>query len=160
MEINHMVRNTDNSMPLGDLSQEVSVAEKSRPRILVAEDDDAMRKLLLEALRAEDYDVTECRDGAEFLLQFEAFFVRGREVDFDVIISDILMPGLTGLEILEDARHYDGFPPMILITAFGDQKTRARAVKSGAAAIFDKPFEIDELLGKVRELTRPQLSSK
>jgi DNA-binding response OmpR family regulator len=159
MEISHMVWNSDNSKTLADPSQEVSV-EKRRPRILLAEDHDAMRKFLLETLQAEGYDVTECRDGAEFLLHFEAFFVRGQSVDFDVIISDILMPGLTGLEILEDARHYDGFPPMILITAFGDQNTRARAVKAGAAAVFDKPFEIDELLEKVRELTRPQSSSK
>lgn len=136
--------------------KETSVAKKTHLRVLVAEDDDEMRKLLLETLRAEGYEVVECRDGADFLLQLQSFIVNTRSMDFDVIISDIIMPGLTGLEILEDLHECKGFPPMILITAFGDKGTRARAIKSGAAAIIDKPFEIDDLLAKIREIVSPQ----
>ena len=73
----------------------------------------------------------------------------------DMIISDILMPGLTGLEILEDLHECKGFPPMILITAFGDENVHRKAKRLGAAAMFDKPFEIDDLLSKVREIVPP-----
>jgi DNA-binding response OmpR family regulator len=62
------------------------------------------------------------------------------------------MPGVTGLEVLEGTREYKEFPPMILITAFGDEETHDQARRLGAAAIFDKPFDIDELLAKVREI--------
>jgi len=70
------------------------------------------------------------------------------------------MPGLTGLEILEDLHECNGFPPMISITAFGDKETHEKAEKFGAAAIFDKPFEIDDLLAKVREIVPPKTASK
>lgn len=56
------------------------------------------------------------------------------------------MPGLTGLEILEDLRDFKGFRPMILITAFGDESTHRKAKKLGAAAMLDKPFEIDDAI--------------
>jgi CheY-like chemotaxis protein len=60
------------------------------------------------------------------------------------------MPGVFGLTILEGTRQRDGFPPIILITAFGDEETHAHAARLGAAAMFDKPFEIDDLLTKMR----------
>lgn len=127
-------------------------AEKKRHSILVAEDDDEMRKLLMYALRADGYKVTDCHNGWEVLVKLEPFIVRERPMDFDLIISDIRMPGITGLEILEDVQIHKEFPPTILITAFGDDETHAQAKRFGAAAIFDKPFDIDNLLTKVREL--------
>jgi CheY-like chemotaxis protein len=77
-------------------------------------------------------------------------------VDFDLIISDIRMPAHSGLEILEAGPQLKGFPPMILITAFGSELTHARARRFGAVAVFDKPFDVNDLLVKVREV----LSSK
>ena len=71
---------------------------------------------------------------------------------FDLIISDIRMPGITGMTILDGVQLFEGFPPMILITAFGDEETHAEAKRLGVAAIFDKPFDLDELLRKVVEL--------
>ena len=147
-----MAQNTHNSKHHGkELSQEVA-ADRVAPRILLAEDDDEMRRLLAHSLSEEGYEVTQCHDGGEFLVRLQSFIVDKHSVDFDVIVSDIRMPGLTGLEILEELHECKEFPPMILITAFGDEDTHARAKKFGVAAIFDKPFEIDVLLSKVREI--------
>jgi CheY-like chemotaxis protein len=120
--------------------------------VLVAEDDDEMRKLLAKVLYADGYAAVECRDGVDLFRQLEPFVVRRAALDFDVIVSDIRMPGLTGLEILEDLHDCRGFPPMILITAFGDAGVHARARKAGAAAVLDKPFGTEELLNKLHEI--------
>lgn len=132
-----------------------AAARDKRPRILVAEDDEGMRTLLTKVLYADGYEPVECRDGIELFGYLEAFVGRRASLDFDVIISDILMPGLTGLEVLEALHDRTGFPPMILITAFGDKEIHARAEKAGADAVLDKPFEIDELLTKLHEITPP-----
>ena len=122
------------------------------PRVLIAEDDNEMRQLLVKVLRADGYAVVECRNGIDLFGQLEAFVGRQATLDFDAIISDIWMPGPTGLEILEALHDRTGFPPMILITAFGDKGIHARAEKAGAAAVLDKPFGIDELLAKLHEI--------
>jgi CheY-like chemotaxis protein len=119
---------------------------RDRPRILIAEDDEKMRQLLAKVVHADGYDVVECRDGIDLFRHLEAFVGRQAALDFEAIISDILMPGPTGLEILEALHDRTGFPPVILITAFGDKGTHARAQKAKAVAVLDKPFEIAELL--------------
>ena len=129
---------------------------EGRPRVLIAEDDEKMRQLLAKVVHADGYAVVECQNGIDLFGHLEAFVGRQGRLDFDVIISDILMPGPTGLEILEALHDRAGFPPVILITAFGDRGTHARAQKAKAAAVLDKPFEIDELLRKLREVVAHQ----
>jgi CheY-like chemotaxis protein len=135
-------------------SKETSVTPEtdSRSRVLVAEDDDEMRKLLTTVLRAEGYAPVECRDGIDLFGHLEAFVGREAALDIDVIISDILMPGPTGLEILEALHDRAGFPPVILITAFGDAGVHARARKAGVAAVLDKPFNVCDLLARLHEI--------
>ncbi|MGA2914440.1 MAG: response regulator [Sedimentisphaerales bacterium] len=128
--------------------------------VLIAEDDDEMRRLLAEALSMDGFEVTECHNGVDFLMELEPFIATKCPVNFDIIISDIRMPGITGLEILEELHERKELPPVILITAFGDSETHAQAKRFGAAAIFDKPFEIDDLLSKVREVALSSLSSE
>ena len=122
--------------------------------ILLAEDDDEMRALLVLKLRLAGYDITECRDGVGLLTYLEPFLIPEKNLPraVDLIISDIRMPGLTGMEILEGMQEHEGYPPVILITAFGDRETHALAENLGAAAMFDKPFDVDELVNKVHEL--------
>jgi two-component system response regulator (stage 0 sporulation protein F) len=145
-----MIQDRHNKKHHRGLPQKISAPKKLTARILLVEDDDEMRRLLAQAICEDGYEVIQCHDGGEFLVRLQSLIVDKRSVDFDIIISDIRMPGLTGLEILEDLHEYNGFPPMILITAFGDKETHAKAEKFGAAAIFDKPFEIDDLLAKLR----------
>jgi two-component system response regulator (stage 0 sporulation protein F) len=124
--------------------------------ILLAEDDEEMRSLLALMLRKEGYRVTECPDGLSLLDTLSSFFLPSEEHKiFDLIISDIRMPGVTGMEILMGANELDNFPPIILITAFGDKETHIQAERLGAAALFDKPFDIDDMLKKVRAILLP-----
>jgi len=127
------------------------------PRVLVGEDDAEMRRVLAEALRDRGYTVVQCSDGMSVLSRLSSVLLSpettARDSDhFDLIISDIRMPGVDGLSILEGVHLFEGFPPMILITAFGDEETHAEADRLGVAAMFDKPFDVDDLLRKVEEL--------
>ncbi|NQU24519.1 MAG: response regulator [Candidatus Nealsonbacteria bacterium] len=138
----------------------------STPRhVLLAEDDDDMRALLVRAFLREGYHVTECLHGVDLLVHLESFLCPQdispeQWEDFDLIVSDIRMPGVTALEVIEGIQQYGGLPPIILITAFGDRDTHMRACELGTAAVFDKPFEFDDLLAKALELVPPQQPSK
>jgi ribosomal subunit interface protein len=125
--------------------------DRKEVRILLAEDNFEMRKLLAWSLSNQGYTVIECPDGACILRKLGIVGERQHE-KFDLIVSDIRMPGVTGLEVLEGKRIFDELPPVILITAFPDKNTLAEANKLGAAAVFAKPFDVDDLLAHVRKL--------
>ncbi len=109
-------------------------------RVVVAEDDVEMRRLIVEALRRDGYHVIEASDGAQLLGATSHF-----EPDqIDLIISDVRMPAFTGLQILAALRHAGQDVPVILMTAFGDDQTRERA-EALNAILFDKPFSMDDL---------------
>jgi CheY-like chemotaxis protein len=126
--------------------------KKKIPHILLAEDNHEMRKLLAMSLRKNGYEVTEFVDGLSMLNHYFSVASLQKEAAFDLVISDVRMPGLTGIEILEGMYKHKGFPPMVLITAFGDEETHEQAHRLGAVAMFDKPFDIDELIAKVQEI--------
>ena len=112
-----------------------------------------MRTLLAWWLRKDGFEVTECDHGIDLINRIDPIGTPTESEKFDLIISDIRMPGITGLEVLEDVRHCGTeCPPVILLTAFGDKETHQQAHRLGAAAMFDKPFDFHELLGKVHEL--------
>ena len=124
--------------------------KKKAARILLADDDYEMRTLLKLSLLRAGYKIVECPDGWSLLEHLEGYILLGSEDEkVDLVISDIRMPGITGIEILRGLPQGRGYPPIILITAFGDKKTHRQAEQFGATAIFDKPFEIDDLLAKV-----------
>jgi CheY-like chemotaxis protein len=108
-----------------------------------------MRAMLCGALRREGYLITTCSDGIELLRHLSPLLDPAGRVEFDLIISDIRMPGITGIEILEGLSRCHNRPPAVLITAFGDQEIHEVARQCGVAAMFDKPFEIDDLLAAV-----------
>lgn len=128
------------------------------PRLLLAEDDDGLRPLLAERFRAEGFEVVEAEDGAavvEYLA--ESIVQNSRHPGFDLIVSDIRLPGLNALDVLRGARGALEATPVILITAFGDQRTHDRALLLGASAVFDKPLDVDDLIDAAyRLLTVPR----
>jgi len=119
-------------------------------KVLLAEDDAEMRDLLTLALRGAGLQVCECSDGAELLTQLDPIVSGVGKVEWDLVISDNRMPGVLGLEIFAGLRRLADAPPLILITAFGDTETHALARELGVAAVFDKPFDIDDLLKEVQ----------
>ena len=116
------------------------------PRIIVAEDDPDVRTMMAFALRRLGYQIIEARSGAELLdLLGEALLSGERSARPEVIISDIRMPGLTGLEILAGIRQADWPTVFVLVTAFADHETYLEAARLGVDALFEKPFDVDDL---------------
>jgi DNA-binding NtrC family response regulator len=107
-------------------------------KILVVDDDQSFRFLLVEALKKEKYDITSAASGEEALEIFEP----GK---FDVITLDIKMPGIDGFEVLSRIKKVAPEQMIVIITAYGAQKIAIEAVKKGAYDYFTKPFDIDEL---------------
>jgi len=117
-----------------------------RRRVLLAEDDPDMRALLASALRHDGLDVIEVADGTELFDYIGSTWAgAGPQGRPDLIISDVRMPGFTGLEILDILRQAEFGLPVILITAFGSPETHQQAHRLGAVAVFDKPFELEDL---------------
>jgi DNA-binding NtrC family response regulator len=128
------------------------------PRILLAEDDEDMRALLVWRLRRDGYEVNECRDGMEFYGYLERSVLAVELADFDLVVSDIRMPGEFALDVLDEFEGCDGLPPAILITAFGDSATYAEARQLGVVMVFDKPFEMEFLMEEICRLAPIQPS--
>lgn len=122
-------------------------ASKDRPpRIMLAEDDDEMRRLLAGALRRDGYEVVEAKNGdVLFDMLMTQLRQHGGPPPIELIISDIRMPGLSGMDVLAELRKSDWATPFVLMTAFGGSETRERARDQGAAAFLEKPFELDDL---------------
>lgn len=122
------------------------------PRILVAEDDVEMRTILAWALRREGYVVQECHDGTALKKWIDRSHSRSSNVEFDLVITDIRMPGLTGLEVLENAQSRSFRAPIVLISAFCDQKTEDLSRRLGAAALLPKPLDTGDLVALANQL--------
>lgn len=134
-----------------------AAAAPERPRVLLAEDDDALRGLLARVLRGDGYEVVEARDGFELFEQIEAAVATGgrRNPSVSLIVSDIRMPGLSGLEVLSILRCGFWRVPVILLTAFGDEQVEAEARELGAAALMSKPFDLGDLATLARTVLVP-----
>lgn len=122
------------------------------PRVLVAEDDPDLRAMIVTALRGMGYEPVEARSGAELLDQISDALLSGDPSRGpDLVISDVRMPGLTGLGVLTGLRQANWSRPFILMTAYADPKLREDAERLGAA-FFAKPFEIEDLVTLVVNL--------
>lgn len=131
-----------------------STAASAAPlRILVAEDDAALRGLIVAALSAAGHVVIEAATGTECIGLAQPWRFRGARVEPpDLIVSDVRMPGWSGLEALHILRAGAVDIPVILITAFGSPALHDRAAAHGAAYVLDKPFDLRELLAVIDEL--------
>ncbi len=111
----------------------------SSKTILIADDDENLRRVLEFQLQEAGYKVLSANDGSEALDVFTT-----NEVDS--VITDLRMPKLSGLELLEKIKALDGEMPVIVVTAFGEVETAVAAVKAGAFDYITKPFNRDEIL--------------
>jgi DNA-binding response OmpR family regulator len=125
-----------------------------RKKILLAEDDAEMRSMLAAVLRSSGFEVLEAGDGAELTKALDTIALRMLErnelPDIDLIISDINMPGTTGIEVLARMRRAQMEMPVILMTAFGDHQIHAEADRLGVEMVLDKPFALRDLLAAVQ----------
>ncbi len=127
----------------------------TRVRVLVAEDDDELRSLLSEVLVSRGYDVVEIASGSElesFIDDCVLLDVPRPRVHF--VVSDIQMPGADGLSALAHGRDVGWELPTLIISAFGNDDTEARALELGACAYLSKPVDFDQLVSILREATQ------
>jgi len=111
--------------------------------ILIIDDEKAIRKTLTEILSYEGYKIEEAGDGEEGLKKF-------REKSYDVVLCDIKMPKLDGLEFLDKARESNPDVPVIMISGHGTIETAVEAVKKGAYDYISKPPDLNRLLITIR----------
>ena len=118
------------------------------PRVLLAEDDEDFRSLLSLLLRAEGYHVVEAEDGDMLLEHLIDAFAWGsdRTLGYDAIITDVLMPGFSGLDVLQAFHRSTASTAVIVMSAFDDARFARSARALGAAAFFSKPLDTQELL--------------
>ncbi len=112
-------------------------------RVLVVDDDAGVRFTLRGLLEDEGHQVVEAVSGADALEHLAKDSV-------ELIISDVRMPGMSGLELLGKVRALEGAVPMVLVTAHGNERLAVEAIKQGAYDYFRKPFELEEVLAVVR----------
>jgi len=121
----------------------------SAARILVVEDDATFRSLLVAILEDEGYEFVEREDG-------KAAFMLMQRQSFDLVLSDLRLPGMNGLELFKNAKAQGIAPPFILLTAFGTVEEAVAAIKEGVADFLTKPLKDPETL---RVLVRRVLSA-
>ncbi len=114
-----------------------------RPTVLLAEDDGALRRLLALGLARAGFNVEEAGSGLE--LHDALRGARERGILPAAILSDIRMPGLTGLRATKIVRSWGWDAPVVLFTAFADDETLDAAARAGASVVVSKPFEVDDL---------------
>jgi DNA-binding NtrC family response regulator len=122
-------------------------------RILIAEDEAITLKHILSTLEKERYDVTGVPDGRKALEKID------NEL-FDILIADIKMPGLSGIELLEKVRERRLETEVIIITGYGSISSAVDAIKKGARDYITKPFDLDELVLKVRKIHEEKILRK
>ncbi len=147
-----MVKQEHNTPSLTNRSLQDSYFIHSPLRILLAEDDLEMSRMLSWYLQKKGCNVVVCKDGNDLMRHLGFSGPLECFLGFDLIISDIRMPGASGLQVLEAAKEFDDFPPMILITAFPDKQALDLAKRLGAAAILSKPFDLDDLLTEISHI--------
>jgi two-component system, NtrC family, response regulator PilR len=121
-----------------------ATADERPPRILVVDDERSMRELLAIVLRREGYEVLLAENGTTAIAMLE------RE-PVDILISDIKMPDVSGVDVLRAAKRIDKDILGIMITAFASTDTAVEAMRLGACDYLSKPFDVDLLRMKVRE---------
>lgn len=116
-------------------------------RILVVEDDRKVASFLERGLREEGYSVDVAHDG-------EDGRIKAHVHDYDLLLLDVMLPGMSGLEVVRDIRQREKSTPVLMLTARDSEDDVVRGLDAGADDYLTKPFGFDELLARVRALLR------
>jgi two-component system KDP operon response regulator KdpE len=122
-------------------------------RILVVDDEPAIRKVVRDALEREGHEVITAIDGEEALGRFD-------EGGIDLIVTDLAMPRLGGLELVQEIRRSGGSVPILVLTVHGEEREKVRLLDAGADDFVTKPFGVAELLARSRALLRRHGSAR
>ncbi|MFH1574357.1 MAG: sigma-54 dependent transcriptional regulator, partial [Acidobacteriota bacterium] len=117
---------------------------KAGVKVLVIDDEDYMREIVCEAVASRGYEVEEASDG---LTAMEMI----RRTPYDVIITDLRLPGLPGEKVMEEALAIYPETNVIIMTGFGNIQTAVKAIRTGAYDFVPKPFQLDELVMRIEK---------
>ena len=120
-------------------------------RILLVEDDFEMRRLLTDELLDEGYQISEAVDGEDAVSKLA-------QEEFDLVITDLVMPRLSGLDLLTKMKKTCPSVPVILITAFGDWSSLTQAYEKGAIDYICKPFKMKDLKDAIQKALKKEQS--
>lgn len=123
------------------------------PRILIVDDETAIRSSLAEALAADDYRIETAETGEEALAKLNS-------AEFELVITDLKMPGVTGLELMEAMRNQDKQTPVIMMTAYGAVDSAVEAMRLGAYDFIQKPFKLGVMRKQVKAAIRATTSAR
>ena len=115
-------------------------------RILVAEDDEAIRGLVMRALGEEGHELPTANDGAQAL-----DVLKKRDGAFDLLLADVKMPVMDGVALAMAAGRDHPEIPIMLMTGYADQRERAHGLDALVHDVIAKPFSVDQIKGAVRE---------
>ena len=118
-----------------------------KPRILIVDDEATIRASLQESLTAEGYEVEAAETG-------EAALAHCHGSSFDLVVTDLRLPGVSGLEIMQALRNQGNATPVIMMTAYGDVDTAVEAMRLGAYDFIPKPFKLSDIRKQVRAALR------
>lgn len=127
----------------------MATVRRGKPHILIVDDESAVRALLRRILSAEDAEILAARTGAEALEV-------ARQTRLDLVILDVRLPDVSGVEVLRRVRRIDGKVPVIMITSYGSAETVRASMRLGAFDYFTKPFDNQY----VRRVAREALSTR
>lgn len=119
----------------------------NKPKILIVEDEEKIARLLELELTYENYEVEKVYDG-------QTAFTKSQDEKWDLILLDIMIPGLSGIEVLRRIRGSDKNTPVILLTAKDSIEDKVAGLDLGADDYVTKPFQIEELLARIRAALR------
>lgn len=122
-------------------------------KILIAEDEEITLNNILDTLQDEGYDVSGTKNGADAIQKMEKEY-------FDILVTDIKMPGLSGIELLEKTKEKYPDTEVILVTGFGSIGSAVEAMKKGAFDYITKPFDLDELTMRVKKIQQQKILRK
>jgi two-component system phosphate regulon response regulator PhoB len=125
-------------------------------RVLVVEDEDLIREMLVLALEEEGYEVTIAADGQSALNCFYGAEVMPGEFPFDLIVLDLMLPQVNGLDLCRLLRHQGNPVPILILSAKGSETDRVLGLEVGADDYLTKPFSMRELIARCRALLRRQ----
>ncbi len=130
------------------------------PTVVLAEDDAGFRQLLADELRSHGYDVVPIANGAELVDYLGKCAIRPERFKPPaLIVTDVRMPGINGLDVLRGLSRIGHRTPVVVITAFGSSETHELAHALGASLVLDKPFDVEELVLAAQRLAPPRTDS-
>jgi excisionase family DNA binding protein len=110
-----------------------------RPRVLVVDDEASIRDLLSKTLSLAEYDVDVAQDGATALERMRLF-------SYDLLVTDLQMPGVDGMSVIKEAKRYRSDIPVLIVTGYPSEETAIDAVNLGVTGYLTKPFRVPRVL--------------